>query len=233
MPKRTIAVIEDDAAIREVVVDALELEGFATVAAANFKDGHQAAVIGTCDLVLLDLVFPGGDGLELLRAIRAARPRLPVIITTARGREDDRVAGLRLGADDYVVKPFGIKELIARVEAVLRRSAERPLQVREVSFRGGVADLDQRTIRRDGHAPIELAEREVELLAYLANNPGRTIARNELLEQVWHLAPNRVRTRTVDMHIARLREKLGDAGDGLLIRTVRGKGYAFDPLGQP
>src|SRR5262245_30616222 len=117
MGRRRVLVVEDDPAIRQVVVDALELEGYQPLEAGAFAPGLAAATRETLDLVLLDLVLPGGDGLHLLAELRIARPTLPVIILTARGEEDDRVEGLRLGADDYVVKPFGVKELLARVEA--------------------------------------------------------------------------------------------------------------------
>src|SRR5262245_53520488 len=141
--RRRVLVVEDDDAIRQVVVDGLELEGYETLAAGTFAEGLRLGVQVQCDLVLLDLVLPGGDGLDLLAEVRMARPRLPVIVSTARGQEADRIRGLKLGADDYVVKPFSIQELLARVEAVLRRSAERPADVTQVSFRGGVADLER------------------------------------------------------------------------------------------
>jgi DNA-binding response OmpR family regulator len=223
--KRRIAIIEDEPAIRQVVVDALELEGYQTDAADTWQSGLELGQRSPCDLLLLDLALPGGDGLDLLAEVRLARPTLPVIIMTARGREEDRVSGLKLGADDYVVKPFSIKELLARIEAVLRRSAERPTDARRVRFRGGVADLETRRLTLDGGAEAELSEREVELLRYLARNPGRPISRDELLQRIWRLPPNRVRTRTIDMHVARLRDKLGDES---VIRTVRGKGYCFE-----
>ena len=223
--KRRIAIVEDEPAILLVMRDALELDGYQVDSAVTWKDGLELGLRAPCDLLLLDLALPGGDGLELLAEVRLARPTLPVIIVTARGREEDRVSGLKLGADDYVVKPFSIKELLARVEAVLRRSAERPSDVRRVRFRGGVADLESRRLVLDGGGEAELSEREVELLSYLARNPGRTISRDELLERIWRLPANRVRTRTIDMHVARLREKLGDDS---VIRTVRGKGYQFE-----
>jgi DNA-binding response OmpR family regulator len=223
--KRRIAIIEDEPAIRQVVVDALELEGYETGAADTFASGLDLGLRTPCDLLLLDLALPGGDGLDLLAEVRLARPALPVIIMTARGREEDRVSGLKLGADDYVVKPFSIKELVARIEAVLRRSAERPTDARRVRFKGGVADLESRQLTLDSGAAAELSEREVDLLRYLARNPGRTVSRDELLQRIWRLPPNRVRTRTIDMHVARLRDKLGDES---VIRTVRGKGYCFE-----
>jgi DNA-binding response OmpR family regulator len=228
MPKRTILVVEDDASIRRGVVDALELGGYATLEAPDGVKGLAAALSASCDLVLLDLVLPGPDGLEILRQVRGARPTLPVIILTARGEETDRVKGLKLGADDYVVKPFGVKELLARVEAVLRRSPERPNEVEKVPFPGGVADLARREVRFADGKREELSEREAELLRYLAAHAGRAIARDEILERVWRLPPQHVETRTIDMHIARLREKLrDDSGEPRIIATVRGKGYMF------
>ena len=228
MPKRTILVVEDDASIRRGIVDALELGGYATLEAADGVKGLASALSASCDLVLLDLVLPGPDGLEILRQVRGARPTLPVIILTARGEETDRVKGLKLGADDYVVKPFGVKELLARVEAVLRRSPERPNEVEKVPFPGGVADLARREVRFADGKREELSEREAELLRSLAAHAGRAIARDEILERVWRLSPQHVETRTIDMHIARLREKLRDDSDEpRIIATVRGKGYMF------
>src|SRR5947199_3068700 len=144
MPNQRILLIEDDAAIRQGVADALRYTGYYTLEAGNVPDGRDAAVSSDVDLILLDLVLPGAKGqggLDILKDVRATRPTLPVIIMTARGEESERVLGLRLGADDYVVKPFGIKELLARVEAVLRRSPQRPTDVTMVPFAGGVIDL--------------------------------------------------------------------------------------------
>ncbi|HPD16597.1 MAG TPA: response regulator transcription factor [Planctomycetota bacterium] len=228
MPRHRILVVEDDPAIRRGVVDALEFEGYATLQAADGLKGQEMAVKCACDLVLLDLVLPGKDGLDILREVRATRPTLPVIIMTARGEETDRVKGLRLGADDYVVKPFSVQELLARVQAVLRRSPERPTDVREVAFPGGVADLARSEVRLDAGGRAELSAREAELLRYLAANRGRVIAREEILARVWRMNPTGVETRTIDMHIARLREKLrDDPADPKVIVTVRGKGYLF------
>ena len=223
-----ILVIEDDAAIRTGVIDALESEGFETFEAETAADGQQAAVAGELDLVLLDLGLPDGDGLEVLREVRRIRPTLPWIILTARGDEDDRVRGLELGADDYVVKPFSARELLARVQAVLRRSAERPLDVTRVELPGRVADLQRCEVRFDDGARVELSTREMELLRYLACHPGRAIAREELLTNVWRVDPRGVETRTIDMHVARLREKLRDVDpDHRILLTVRGRGYMF------
>src|SRR3954462_951515 len=150
MGTRRILVIEDDAAIRRGIVDSLKFKGFTVLEAGNGKDGSAMAEGCDCDLVLLDLVLPGKGGLDILRDVRQSRPTLPVIILTAKGEENDRVAGLSGGADDYVVKPFSVKELLARVEAVLRRSPERPIDVAEVPFAGGVADLQRLEVRYTG-----------------------------------------------------------------------------------
>jgi two-component system, OmpR family, alkaline phosphatase synthesis response regulator PhoP len=228
MKPRRILVIEDDAAIRRGVVDALRFAHYETLEAATGDKGLDMAIRCDSDLVLLDLVLPGLDGLYILEKVRAARPTLPVIVLTARGEETDRVKGLSLGADDYVVKPFSVKELLARVEAVLRRSAERPVDVSSVSFPGGVADIARLEVRYDDGGRAELTDREAALLRYLAANPGRAISREELLSRVWRIDPAGIDTRTIDMHIARLREKLrDDPSSPAAIVTVRGKGYAF------
>ena len=228
MSRPRILIVEDDAAIRQGVVDALEFEGYATLQAADGLKGQDMAVKCACDLVLLDLVLPGNDGLDILREVRATRPTLAVVILTARGEESDRVKGLRLGADDYVVKPFSVKELLARVQAVLRRSPERPTDVQRIEVPGGVADLARHEVHLDDGSRQELTEREAELLRYLAANPGRVISREEILARVWRMNPTGVETRTIDMHIARLREKLhDDPADPKVILTVRGKGYLF------
>jgi DNA-binding response OmpR family regulator len=228
MPRRRILVVEDDPAIRQVVVDALEIEGYALLQAGTFAEGMAAATRETLDLLLLDLVLPGGDGLALLAEIRIGQPTLPLIILTARGEEDDRVEGLRLGADDYVVKPFGIKELLARVEAVLRRSAERPSRDEDVRIAGATVDLARGEVTFTDGQRVELSAREGEVLAYLARRRGRVVSRSELLERVWRLPAHRVNTRTIDMLMARLREKLrDDAHEPQVIVTVRGKGYVL------
>lgn len=229
MVKQRILVVEDDPAIRKGVLQSLRFNGYDTLEAGDGPEGLRLALDGGFDLLLLDLVLPGGDGLEILRQVRARDAGLPVIILTARGDESDRVKGLRLGADDYVVKPFGAMELLARIEAVLRRSPQRPAQDLQVAIPGGTLDLGQRELRF-GEARVPLSEREAELLAYLAGNPGRAIGRDELLARVWRLNPDAVATRTIDMHVARLREKLrDDAGEPRIIVTLRGRGYQFNP----
>jgi DNA-binding response OmpR family regulator len=221
-----ILTVEDDAAIRRGIVDALSFAGYDVIEAANGNDGCVAAVSREYDLLLLDMVLPGKTGLEILREVRNARPTLPVIILSARGEERDRVTGLKLGADDYVVKPFSVDELLARVEAVLRRSPARPTDVDELAIAGGCLDFARCEVRFDDGGREELSERERELLRYLACHAGRAITREELLANVWKIDARGVETRTIDMHVARLREKLRDTGgDGKVLLTVRGKGY--------
>ena len=224
----TILTVEDDAAIRRGVVDALTFAGFTVLQAATGDEAMEMATQREYDLMLLDLVLPGPSGLDILQEVRKTRPTQPVIILTARGEEQDRVEGLRRGADDYVVKPFSVKELLARVEAVLRRSPERPSDIAELALPEGVVDLARCEVRFNDGGRAELSEREIELLRYLAANSGRAIARDEILSNVWRISPKGVSTRTIDMHVARLREKLRDNhGEPTVLLTVRGKGYKF------
>ena len=227
--KHTILVIEDDPAIREGLVDAQDFDGYAVLEAGNGETGIQMAVSVTCDLILLDLILPGPSGFDILKAVRASHPTLPVIIMTARGEEADRVKGLKLGADDYVVKPFSIKELLARIEAVLRRSPERPSDISIIPIPNGKIDLNTCEIHSNGKKTATLSEREAELIRYLAQNAGRIISRQEILSRVWQItSPKGIDTRTIDMHIARLREKIqSNTKEETVIRTVRGKGYIF------
>src|SRR5256714_3213327 len=180
MDQQTILVIEDDSAIRQGIVDALSFAGYATLEAGDGNRGLSQALRATFDLLMLDLVIPGQSGFDILKQPREARPTLPIIILTARGEEADRVNGLRLGADDYVVKPFSVRELLARVEAVLRRSPERSNGVSKLPLPDGVADFARCEVRFNDGARCELSEREVELLRYLVSNSGRAISRDEL-----------------------------------------------------
>jgi DNA-binding response OmpR family regulator len=234
MSARRILVIEDDAAIRRGLVDALRFQGYHLGEAATGHDGLAQALTPDFDLVLLDLVLPGKEGLEILREVRLALPTLPVIILTARGDEADRVKGLSLGADDYVVKPFGIKELLARVEAVLRRSPERPRPAARLRFGWGEADLVSGEVRFDSGETARLLPLETDLLRYLAASAGRIISRDEILSRVWHARLTAAETRTVDVHVARLRDRLRDTSDPpRLILTVRRKGYRLAPTAEP
>jgi DNA-binding response OmpR family regulator len=181
---------------------------------------------------LLDLLLPEKSGLEVLEAIRRSKPTLPVIILTARGTEDDRVRGLKMGADDYVVKPFSARELLARVEAVLRRSVGRNGDVQGARLGHAVIDIERREVIWDGDERSELSETETAILNFLVAHRKRAVSREELLTHVWGIEPNGLETRTVDMHIARLRNKLRDPSGRKTpeaILTVRAHGYMASP----
>jgi DNA-binding response OmpR family regulator len=226
MQHRRVLVIEDDPAIRQGLCDALRFDKYEVFEAADAPSGESAALTREVDLVLLDLMLPGGDGFDILAKIRDTRAALPVIVLTARGRESDRVRGLRMGADDYVVKPFSVRELLARIGAVLRRSGARSTPTTKLLLTHARVDLARReVVFHDDDERVELAEREAALLNFLAQNSSRAVSRDELLRSVWKINPDvHGQTRTVDMHVARLREKLR-APD--IVKTVRGKGYMF------
>lgn len=219
-----ILVVEDDAAVRQGVVDALGFAGYEVIAAADGREGMERALKASYQLLLLDLVLPHHSGFEVLEALRKERPGQPVIILSARGEEADRVKGLTMGADDYVVKPFSVRELLARVDAVLRRSSERTVGDVSFQYEGGEVDFARREIQLVDGSRKDLSEREGDLLKYLISNRGRAVAREELLQQVWRIDPKNIETRTIDMHVAHLREKLGENGQDVVV-TVRGKGY--------
>src|SRR5207245_10071874 len=181
--------IEDEPAIRRGVVDVLRASGYTVHEAADGIRGLEEAVRLGVDLVLLDLLLPLRDGLEVLSDLRKVRPTLPVIILTARGTEDDRVRGLKMGADDYVVKPFSAKELLARVEAVLRRSVDRPDEVRSARLGHAVVDFERREVRWSEHDRSELSETETALLSFLVANRARDVSREELLTRLWGISP--------------------------------------------
>lgn len=234
MSTTRVLIVEDDAAVRRGVADAFRAAGYLPIEAADGPRGLEAALSQDPEIVLLDVNLPELDGLGVLAELRRQRPGLPVILLTARGAEQDRVRGLRTGADDYVVKPFSVVELVARVEAVLRRSAERPKQSqtavviggRRFDFTKSLAYIPSVDAPKGSERQVELTEREVQLLTFLVANPDRIIARDELLRYVWKLDPKGLETRTVDMLVARLRERLDDdPSDPSVIATVRGKGY--------
>ncbi len=227
-----VVVVEDEQAIRRGVCDALRASGYDVVEAADGASGLEEAVRQGVDLVLLDLLLPKRDGLDVLAEVRKVRPTLPVIILTARGTEEDRVRGLKMGADDYVVKPFSARELLARVEAVLRRSADRPADVQNAKLGRALIDFQRREIRWSKSEREELSETETALLSFLVANRQRAVSREELLTRLWGIGPQGVETRTIDMHVARLRHKLRDpAGKNgpEAIVTVRAQGYMAGP----
>ena len=222
MDDPVILVVEDDAAVRQGIVDALTFSGYTVLSEADGLAGRETALRARYNLLLLDLVMPGCSGFEVLEALKKERPGQPVIILSARGEENDRVKGLKMGADDYVVKPFSVRELLARVDAVLRRTTERPAAVEGHEINGAQVDFSRREVRFEDGTREELSEREADLLRYLVAQSGRAVPRDELLRQVWGIDPKNIETRTVDMHVAHLRQKLR-SNDALV--TVRGKGY--------
>lgn len=236
MAASRIVVVEDEPAIRRGVVDLLRASGYQVAEAGDGLRGQEEAQRDGVDLVLLDLLLPKKAGLDVLAAVRKQRPVLPVIILTARGTEDDRVRGLKMGADDYVVKPFSARELLARVEAVLRRTkppangtGRKPTGAR---FGRAVIDFSRREIRWSEHERGELSETETAILTFLVAHRQRAVSREELLNGIWGIETDGLETRTVDMHVARLRTKLRDpsgraTGEGIL--TVRGRGYMAGP----
>ena len=226
MPRCSILVVEDDVAIRRGLVDALNFAGHSVIECGDGKSAVELALESTIDLVLLDVMLPKMDGFEVLKHLREAHPTLAVIMVTARGAEQDTIRGLKEGADDYVIKPFSAKELLARVDAVIRRSPERPSDVLALKADAITIDLQRQEVTMADELKHTLSEREAAILRYLAANRGRAIDRDELLHRVWGLNPKGIQTRTVDMHIARLREKLMlQQSDRDIIITVRSKGY--------
>jgi DNA-binding response OmpR family regulator len=226
MNEPVILVIEDDPAIRRGIVDVLEYAGYQTLEAADGHAGMEIALKASYRLLLLDLVMPGPSGFEILDALKRRRPGQAVIILSARGEENDRVRGLVNGADDYVVKPFSMKELLARVDAVLRRTCERAAPADERPVPGGRADFRKGAIDFDDGRREELSDREAQLLRYLIDSSGRLVTREEILRNLWNLDPDRTETRTLDMHVMHLRAKLGDKNQQILT-TVRGKGWIY------
>ncbi len=220
----TVITIEDDRAIRVGICDTLKFAGYRVAGYADGNSGMTASLSTDYDLLLLDLVLPGKSGMEILSKVRELRPTCPIIILSAKGEESDRVRGLRAGADDYITKPFGVDELLARVEAVLRRSPSRREPAASVKIGGYEIDLCRNEICSQD-AVEGLTPRESDVIRYLAIHRERTISRDELLANVWHIDPRGSNTRVVDITISRLREKLSLSPDAL--RTVHGKGYTL------
>jgi DNA-binding response OmpR family regulator len=220
-----ILVVDDEPMVREVVARYLERDGFRVESAADGAEALDLLSQRTLDLVLLDVMLPAVGGLDVLGQLRQ-RSDIPVILLTARSEEPDRVLGLELGADDYVVKPFSPRELVARVRTVLRRTIPRPAAER-MDFGNLVVDPGQREVTVDG-APVELTAREFDLLAFLAATPKRVYTRAQLLEQVWDSSPEWQDPATVTVHIRRIRQKIEDQPDQPRhLVTVWGVGYKF------
>ena len=224
-----ILVVEDNADLAFAVTTALESEGFDVVVAGTGPDGVEAARTRDADLIILDLMLPGFDGYRVIRTLRDDEIETPILILTARGEEADKVKGLRLGADDYVTKPFGAMELLARVDALLRRSRRSAAPVAASLDRFGDVEVNRaaRTVKRNGEA-VALAPKEFDLLIALMDRRGTVVPRGDLLGVVWGYQHD-VSTRTVDIHVSELRAKLEpNPAQPVHIVTVRKAGYRFD-----
>jgi two-component system, OmpR family, alkaline phosphatase synthesis response regulator PhoP len=226
-----VLLVEDEATLSLLLRERLEREGYSVTTCKDGEEGLTQALGGTFDLLLLDIKLPGQSGFEVCRTLRRHRIHVPVLMLTARGDVKDRVKGLKTGADDYLVKPFEVAELLARMEALLRRANHSPLQLIDSLFSFGSVVVDLRTeeVLRDG-SPIELTAKEFELLRYFVSHPDERISREVLLKQVWGYQglPN---TRTVDVHIAQLRQKLeSNPKSPRHILTAHRSGYKFVPF---
>jgi two-component system phosphate regulon response regulator PhoB len=223
----SILIVEDEEALTLLLRYNLETQGYEVETIARGDEADTRLKEGTPDLVILDWMLPGLSGIELCRRLRA-RPetrQLPIIMLTARGEESERVRGLSTGADDYIVKPFSVPELLARVNALLRRAS--PERVADVLTFGDIAiDREKKRVSRSGHA-IDLGPTEYRLLEFLMERPGRVFSREQLLDGVWG-SDIYIDERTVDVHVGRLRKALNRGHSNDPIRTVRGAGYALD-----
>jgi len=224
--KLRILVVEDEAAIREGLADVLVYHGYTVDLAETGHDGLDKALTGKYDLVLLDIMLPGIDGYRICNRIREHDREQPIIMLTARTSDEDIVEGLKLGADDYVAKPFSVQQLVLRIEAVLRRSRAGIERSRTIRLDGITVDTDNLSGRGPG-GDVAFTRREIDMLAYLALHTDRPVSREELLVKVWGYARNLdIETRTVDIHIAKLRRKIEpDPAEPRNLVTVRGAGY--------
>lgn len=228
--KPRILLIEDEQSLVWTLSDALEGEGYEVEACQNGREGYELACGHPFDLLILDISLPDKNGFDICRDLRGRGIKTPILMLTARGELVDKVLGFKLGADDYLTKPFEVPELLVRIEALLRRMlAESSQETSEVYDFGPVrVDLRRAEVFRAGK-PVELSTREFQLLHYFIENPGKVITREELLEEVWGYAGN-VFTRTVDVHVSLLRRKLDDASKRkTYFVTERGQGYRFIP----
>ena len=220
-----ILVVEDDLSILTGVSMNLRYEGYEVLQAQDGRSGLQKAIDETPELVILDLMLPQLNGYEVLKELRSRGVTTPVLVLSAKGMESDRIAGLNLGADDYVVKPFSLQELLARVRAVLRRHQR---DTGSIQFAGVAVDLRAKTVTRDGK-PLDLTAQELKLVLHFATHPGKAFSRDELLAAAWGYGYEGT-ARTVDNFISQLRQKLEPSPDEPRhYVTVRGQGYRFDP----
>ena len=226
-PKARILIVEDDPAILKGLQDVLLFNGFYAEGITDGLKGLTAIIEGQYDLILLDVMLPGMDGLSICRQVRKKKPGQSVIMITAKGSEDDIVNGFKAGADDYVPKPFSLRELMVRVEAVLRRSGK---HLGDEQIRCGSMVFDGLNLQAECQGEIqELTRREMDLIVYLYRHQDRIVSKKELLGNVWHYADADIETRTVDIHMLKLRKKLSVLDQNFsMIRTIRGEGYRWE-----
>jgi DNA-binding response OmpR family regulator len=225
--KARILVVEDDPAILNGLLDVLVFNGYDGVGTADGSDGLQNALDEDFDLVILDVMLPSLDGFSICRRIRERKPAQGILMLTAKGAEDDVVTGFQAGADDYVSKPFSLRELLVRVEALLRRAGKLAGQadIRHcgIHFRGKTLEAVS------GEGTLALTRREMDIITYLHHHQDRIVSKKELLTDVWHYADADIETRTVDIHMLKLRKKIAQLiGERPFIQTVRGEGYRLE-----
>jgi two-component system response regulator RegX3 len=224
--KARILVVEDDNALLRGLLDVLVFNGFEAEGEADGARGLEIGMAEHFDLILLDVMLPSLDGFSICRELRRRKPGQAIIMLTAKGAEDDIVAGFKAGADDYIPKPFSLREVMVRIEAVLRRTGkyigEERLQIADIVFDGRnlTACCEERT--------VELTRREMDIIAFLHRHNDRIVSKRQLLTQVWHYADADIETRTVDIHILKLRKKMAGLSNALAITTVRGEGYRLE-----
>lgn len=225
--KARILIVEDDPAILRGLKDVLIFNGYEVEGIADGQLGLEAILSSSFDLILLDVMLPSLDGFSICREVRKKKPIQPIIILTAKGAEEDIVTGFNAGADDYIAKPFSLRELIVRVEALLRRSGknlgDETLVINNIFF-------DSTNLRATfSETTLDITRREMDIMVYLHRYQERIVSKQELLTEVWHYTDGTVETRTVDIHMQKLRKKLGNLGKNAnLIQTVRGEGYRLE-----
>ncbi|MFW2366545.1 MAG: response regulator transcription factor [Desulforhopalus sp.] len=226
-PKARILIVEDDQAILNGLSDVLVFNGYAVQGVEDGAEGLETILSGQFDLVLLDVMLPNLDGFSICNRVREVKPSQPIIMITAKGSEDDIVTGFKAGADDYVPKPFSLRELIVRVEAVLRRSGKH-LGDDRIECQGIVFDGKNLRALFDDQI-IDLTRREMDIMVYLYRYQDRIVTKKELLREVWHYADANIETRTIDIHMLKLRKKIAALNERAdLIKTVRGEGYRLE-----
>ncbi len=226
--KASILVVEDEEKIRLALVDFLDFHGFRITEAFDGLQAERTVAERPFDLILLDLMLPKISGEQLCSKWRREGVQTPIIMLTAKGQEHERVGGLNLGADDYVTKPFSLEELLARINAILRRTDPARAVGQTFTFADLDVDVPALKVKREDE-PMDISKREAAIIQYFAANPNRVIDREELYKEVWDETMTELGTRTVDMHIAKLRSKIErDAANPQIIRTVRGAGYKYE-----